>query len=78
MCHSHMVIVNDIRQMIRWMAIRLDKNWIFKAVLCMLRLCSFFTFTLANDSVHKISVLEWDVRKLQPDDVCFSLGSTFL
>ena len=72
-----MVIVNDVRQMIGWMAIRLDENWIFKAFLFVRRPCSFLISAQANDSVNEIVVRGWDIRKLQSNHMRFPFGSTF-
>ena len=78
MRNSHEMIVNDIRQMIGRMAIRLHENRVFKAVLWTWRLCFSFTFTLPNDSIDKIGVRGWNVRELQSNDMRFTLESTFL
>lgn len=74
---SHVVIVNDVRQVIGRTTIRLDENRVFKAELWTC-LCSFFTFPLTNDSVNKIGVHGWGLRKLQSNDMFFTSGSTFL
>ena len=75
---SHVVIIDDVCQMIGRMAIRLNQNRVFIVVLRTQHSCSSFTIALTNDPVNKIGVWRWDVRKLQSNDMRFTPRSTFL
>ena len=75
---SHIVIVDDVCQMIGRMAIRFNENRVFIAVMWTLHSCPSFTIALTNDPVNKIGVCRWDVRKLQSNDMRFTPRCTFL
>ena len=75
---SHVVIVDNICQMIGRMSIRFNENRVFISALWTQHSCSSFTIALTNDPVNKIGVCRWSVRKLQSNDMRFALRSTFV
>ncbi len=76
MRNIHMVIVNNIGQMVGWQSIRLQQYWILERKAPRGGGGDRAQLLFTNLAIHQIDKFRRSLRRFQPYDMCFALLSS--